>query len=72
MPQLLSPHTRAWELQLLRQRATTTEALTLEPVLHNERRHTNKNPKHHNYRVVPTFHSDIKAYAAAKAQHSQK
>jgi len=43
VPQLLSPHSRTWELQLLK-------AELLEPMFHNKRNQHTEKPAHHNQR----------------------
>ena len=80
VPQLLSLHSRARELQLLSPRATTTEAHVLqllkpahlEPALLNKRRYLNEKSAHHNEEqpLLATTRESLRA--ATRTQQSQK
>ena len=48
VPQLLSQHPRAWELQLLSPSSQLLKSVHVESVLHNRRSHRNEKPEHYN------------------------
>ena len=53
-------------------RATTTNPVCLEPVLHNKRSHRNEKPMHHNEEQPPLAATKKSPCAATKTQCSQK
>ena len=65
VPQLLSLHSRACELQLLK-------PVRLEPMLRNKSSHCNEKPANHNQEKLPLAATRESPRAATKTQRSQK